>query len=120
MIASAEAWELEEDLAGVEASIGDLIGAEETKAMAGKTWDFEPSLMTKKMVADLEKEGCIPPGRAKLSQGETVPDTGRDYAIVFKDFFACGLRLPSVSSFVRFLRNLISRSTTLLPTDFSL
>jgi len=37
MIASVEAQELEEDLAGVEASIGDLIGAEETKAMARKT-----------------------------------------------------------------------------------
>jgi len=37
MIASIESWELEGDLAGVEASIGDLIGAEETKAMARKT-----------------------------------------------------------------------------------
>ena len=37
MIASAEAQELEEVLAGVEASIGDLIGAEEAEAMAGKT-----------------------------------------------------------------------------------
>ena len=37
MITSAEARELEEDLVGVEASIGDLIGAEETEAMAGKT-----------------------------------------------------------------------------------
>ena len=37
MIASAEARELEEDLAGVEASIDDLIGAEETKAMFEKT-----------------------------------------------------------------------------------
>jgi hypothetical protein len=37
---SAEARDLEEDLAGVEASVGDLIGAEETGLMAGKTWDF--------------------------------------------------------------------------------
>ena len=37
MIASAEARELEEDLAGVEASIGDFIGAEEIEAMAEKT-----------------------------------------------------------------------------------
>ena len=37
MIASVEARELEEDLAGVEASVGDLIGAEETEAMAEKT-----------------------------------------------------------------------------------
>jgi len=37
MIASAEAQELEEVLAGVEASVHDLIGAEEAKAMARKT-----------------------------------------------------------------------------------
>ena len=37
MVAIAEAQELEEDLAGVEASIGDLVGAEEAEAMAGKT-----------------------------------------------------------------------------------
>ena len=59
--------------------------------------------MTKKMVANLEKEGCIPLGRAKLSQGEMVPDTGRDYVVVFKDFFVCGLRLPSV----KFLRQVL-------------
>jgi hypothetical protein len=76
--------------------------------------------MTKKMLADLEKEGCIPAGRAKLPQGETVLETGRDYAIVFKDYFSCGLRPPLLSSFVRFLRNLISRFTTLLLMDFLL
>ena len=37
MIASAEAQELKEDLAGAEASVDDLIGAEETKTMARKT-----------------------------------------------------------------------------------
>ena len=37
MIASVEAQELEEDLAGVEDSVVDLIGAEEEEAMAGKT-----------------------------------------------------------------------------------
>ena len=37
MVAIAEAQELEEDLAGVEASIGDLVGAEEVEAMASKT-----------------------------------------------------------------------------------
>ena len=37
MVAIAEAQELEEDLAGVEASLGDLVGAEEVEVMAGKT-----------------------------------------------------------------------------------
>lgn len=40
----AEALELEEDLASVEASVGDLIIAEEADNMAGagRTWDFRP------------------------------------------------------------------------------
>jgi hypothetical protein len=29
-------------------------------------------------------------------QGEIVPSPGKDYAIVFKDYFSCGLRLPSI------------------------
>jgi hypothetical protein len=73
-----------------------LVGAEEAEAMAGKTWDFRPSLMTNKMILQLEKDGYIPQGRAKLSQGETVPMPSKDYAIVFKDYFFYGLRLPSV------------------------
>jgi hypothetical protein len=62
MVASVEAQGLEEDLASVEASVGDLIEAEEAGLMAGKTWDFGPSLMTKKMIAKLEKEGMFPVG----------------------------------------------------------
>ena len=85
-----------EDLASIEASVGDLIGVEEAGLMAGKTWDFGPSLMTKKMITKLEKEGTFPTDRAKPPQGETVPSPGKDYAVVFKDYFSCGLRLPSV------------------------
>jgi len=55
MIASAEALGLEEDFSGVEASVADLITAEEAGDMAGssRTWDFGPSLMTKDMVEEL-------------------------------------------------------------------
>jgi hypothetical protein len=59
--------------------------------------------MTKKMLAILEREGFFPTGWAKLPQGETVPDTDRDYAVVFKDYFACGLRFPSVKFLHRVL-----------------
>ena len=34
--------------------------------MASKTWDFGPSLMTKDMVLELEKEACIPSGKTKI------------------------------------------------------
>ena len=54
-----------EDLASVETSVGDLIGAKVAGLMAGKTWDFGPSLMTKKMIAKLKKEGMFPIDRAK-------------------------------------------------------
>jgi hypothetical protein len=80
-----------------------LVGAEEAEVMAGKTWDFGPLLMTKKMILELEKDGWVPQGRAKLSQGETIPMPGKDYAVVFRDYFACGLHLPSV----RFLREVL-------------
>lgn len=75
MLASAEAVELEEDLAGVEATVGDLITAEEVGDMAGagKTWDFEPSLMMKDMIKALEQEGFVGERKARPSQGETVP-----------------------------------------------
>ena len=56
-----------EDLTSVEASIGDLIRAEEAGLMVGKTWDFGPSLMTKKMITKLEKEGMFLIDRAKPS-----------------------------------------------------
>ena len=55
MIVSAEALGLEEDLSGVEASVADLITAEEAGDMAGssRTWDFGPSLMMKDMIEEL-------------------------------------------------------------------
>ena len=59
MVASAKAQELEEDLASAKASVGDLIRAKEAGLMARKTWDFGPLLMTKKMIAKLEKEGIL-------------------------------------------------------------
>jgi hypothetical protein len=65
MVASVAAQEVKEDLACVEASVNDLIRAKEAGLMARKTWDFGPSLMTKKMITKLEKEEMSPPGRAK-------------------------------------------------------
>ena len=56
MVAIAEAQELEVDLASVQASLGDLVGAEEAEVMASKTWDFGPLLMSKKMILELEKD----------------------------------------------------------------
>jgi hypothetical protein len=53
--------------------------------------------MTHKMIRRMEKEGMFLAGRAKPPQpGETVPSPGEGYVVVFRGYFSCGLRLPSV------------------------
>jgi hypothetical protein len=96
LVASITAQELEDDLAGVDTSVGDLIRAEEVEAMARKTWYFGESLMTKRMISKLEREWMISVGRAKPLQGETVPSPGKGYAMVFEDYFSCGIHLSSI------------------------
>jgi hypothetical protein len=97
MVASVAARELEENLASVDASIGDLIGESEVEAMAGKTWDFGESLVMEKMIRKMEKEGYFSAGWAELlSVGQIVPSPAEGYAVVFRDYFSCGLHLPSI------------------------
>lgn len=71
--------------------------------MAGKTFNFGISLMTKRMIAKRKKAEMIPPNFAKPPQRETVPTLSNSYIVVFKDHFSCGLRLPSV----KFLRQVL-------------
>ena len=102
MIASAEALGLEEDLSRVEASVADQITAEEVGDMDGtsKTWDFEPLLMTKDMIEDLQKLGCFGDAKVKALDGEMIPKPKVADAMVFRDFFLCGLCIP-VACFLR-------------------
>ena len=50
----------------------------------------------KKMILELEKDGCVPQGRAKLPRGEIVPTLCKDYIVFFRDYFTYGLHLPSI------------------------
>jgi hypothetical protein len=60
--------------------------------------------MIKKMILRMEKEGMFSASRAKPSQPwETVPSPSEGYAVVFRYYFSCGLRLPSVN----FLRQVL-------------
>ena len=67
MVAITEAQGLEEDLSGVEASVADLITAEEAGDMAGpsRTWDFGPSLMMEDMIEEFWKLGCFSDAKVK-------------------------------------------------------
>jgi len=53
--------------------------------------------MTKEMIGKLAAQGCFPEGKGRPSGGETVPRPEVNEAVVFKDFFVCGLRFPSVT-----------------------
>jgi hypothetical protein len=52
--------------------------------------------MTEEASKLLEEEGCFPEGKGCLPWGETIPHPEVDEAVVFKDFFVCGLRIPLV------------------------
>ena len=122
MLASASALEfeklLEEDLGSVSASVGDLITAD-SRDMAIKSWDFGPSAITEDSVVEMLKESYFPSLRIKIPPpGQTVPELEEGYAVVFRDFFTCGLHLP----YVPFLRGLLETFNVqlhhLTPTAF--
>jgi len=99
MLASASALEfeklVEEDLGSVSASVGDLIAAD-SRDMAIKSWDFGPSSITEEAVTEM-KESYFPSSRVKIPPpGQTVPEPEEGYAVVFRDFFTYGLRLPYI------------------------
>jgi hypothetical protein len=88
MLTSALAQDLEEDLASVEASIGDMVGASEGEGMAGKIWDFGPSSVTEEVIAEMLDDGFFKASRAMPPPAdETIPSPPEGYAIVFKDYF---------------------------------
>ena len=122
MLASASALEfemlVEEDLVSVSASVGDLI-AVDSRDMAIKSWDFGPSSITEEAIVDMLKELCFPSSRVKIPPpGQTILEPEEGYAVVFRDFFTCGLRLP----YIPFLRQVLETFNVqlhhLTPTAF--
>ena len=107
MLASASALELEklleEGLGSVSTSVGDLIVVD-SGVMAIKSWDFSPSSITEEAVAEMLKESYFPSSRVKIPPpGQTIPEPEEGYAVVFWDFFTCGLCLPYVPFLCRVL-----------------
>jgi hypothetical protein len=52
--------------------------------------------MTEGAIKLLEEDKCFLAGKGWVPRGETVPRLEPDEAVVFKDFFSCGLRIPRV------------------------
>jgi len=95
MLEVAAAQDLEETLSYFEASVGDLISAKEFEEMAAITFEFGESTMRTEDIADMVEARFFKEDRAKAPPaGQTVPAPEEGYAVVFKDFFTCGLRMP--------------------------
>jgi len=95
MLEVAAAQDLEETLSDVEASVGDLISAKEFEEMAAITFEFGESTVRTEEIADMVEARFFKDGRAKAPPaGQTVPAPEEGYAVVFRDFFTCGLRMP--------------------------
>lgn len=91
--------EAQDGLESIEASIGDLVPispVRKSKVQMAKSWDSGPSLMIAEVIKALEDEGHFPEGKGRPPCGEIVPQPEVDEAVLFKDFFACGLRIPPV------------------------
>ena len=73
--------------------------------MAGSSrmWDFGPSLMMKDMIKELRQLGCFGDAKEKPPEGEMIPKPKAADAMVFRDFFLCGLRFPATC----FLRHVL-------------
>jgi hypothetical protein len=65
-------------------------------ALAGIRYDFGQSAITKACIASLESFArYFPKGYGRAPGAESVPDPHENEAVVFEDFFAAGLRMPS-------------------------
>jgi hypothetical protein len=96
---------LEESFSDLKASLGDLVKAEELFSMAGPTFEFGESLVTVEDISKMVQGGFLKEGRVKAPPaGQTVPDPEPWYAVVFRDYFTCGLRLPPTLSSARLWR----------------
>ena len=51
--------------------------------------------MTKDMIEELRQLGCFGDAKVKPPKGETIPKPKATDAVVFKDFFLCGLCFPA-------------------------
>ena len=66
MLEVVASQELKEDLSSVEASIKDLISAEEFFSMVGPTFEFGESLVTAEDIAEMVKAGFLRKARRRL------------------------------------------------------
>ena len=104
--------EEEEDLSNVEADPSELMGAREKsppKLIFGQSW------ATKDLVEAYEQKGYFGPGICRAPEDEVTPDPREGECMVFRDFFAAGLRFPLDPAFPKILARFVLRIHHLTP-----
>jgi hypothetical protein len=111
MMASARAQDMldseGEDLDDVDADVDDLVVASEQEDFVGAsslppTYDFGRSLTSPSVLEEYASKGWFSLDQVRCPGGETVPKPKPDEAVVFRDFYQCGFRLPC-STFLRLI-----------------
>jgi hypothetical protein len=75
--------------------------------------------VTEKIIKKMEKEGYFSVGWTEPPLvGQTVPSPAEGYAVVFRDYFSCGLRLPSITFLQEVLEELQLQIHHLTPNGF--
>ena len=73
--------------------------------------------MTKDMIEELQKLGCFGEVKVKPLQWETIPKPQAADAVVFKDFFLCGLHFPAAHFLCQVLEAFEVQLHHLTPND---
>ena len=102
----------EEDLANVEADPSDLMGSREKPP---PTLIFGQSWATQELVESYEQKGYFGPGVCCAPREEVTPDPREGECVVFRDFFAAGLRFPLDPIFPKILARFGLRMHHLTP-----
>ena len=102
----------EEDLSNVEADPSELMGSREKPP---PTLIFGQSWATQELVESYEQKGYFGPGVCRAPEDEITPDPRDGECVVFRDFFAAGLRFPLDPAFPKILARFGLRMHHLTP-----
>ena len=105
----------EEDLSNVEADPLELMGSREKPP---PTLIFGQSWATPELIESYEQRGYFGPGVCRAPEDEIMPDPREGECVVFRDFFAAGLRFPLDPAFPKILARFGLRMHHLTPNAF--
>jgi hypothetical protein len=104
---------------------GDGTGGQDEESGAVKaheskrSYDFEPSTVTISRIRQLEALGYFAECSARESSEEVIPELANDEAVLFKEFFAAGLRMSPQPVLTDILLKFQVQVHQLIPNGFA-